>query len=359
MTRCFPRSLPGGRAGTLPREVKTGLISFRKYRKGSQEDHSGELVEALRVLLEGIKAQCTAVDQSGGRLPEDLERLADGVRRQSPTDILAAAGVVATTMEESGDRAARSMQARWREIQRAVAMSAHALAVAPAACEGHLKRLREMEQQLQEAAGLTDPADVQTRVAECLQELQNETRRQQEQLEQKLADIRTQRQRLERIGAQMHLGPAADRATGLEGRDAAEQALAEGIERRGNLRAAIFHVERVQLINARFGYATGDQVLLTFSHHLAGLLPPEDRLFRWTGPVFVVLMERTGSREQIQLELEKISSAKLEIAVQIGNGCVLIPVTSGSALFSLLDVGSVFELARNIDALVHEQSQRK
>jgi GGDEF domain-containing protein len=336
------------------------LISIRKYWQGPPQDHSGELVEAVRLLLEGIEAHSTAADQSScDHFQQDLRKLADSISRQSPSQILAAAGVVAKAMEESSDRAARYAQSRWQEMDKALAMSTHAVAVVSAACEDRGKNLREIDQLLEQASGATDSAGVAARLAECLRRLQDETRRQQEQFAQSLADLRPQLQRLEKLGAEMHLGPATDTVTGLEGRDAAGQALATAIERRGPLVGAAFLVERVQLINARFGYATGDQVLQSYSHHLAGLLEPGDRLFRWTGPVFVALMERTVPLEQIQTELDRISSANLEIAVQIGNGSVLIPVTSASALFPLAQMSSVFELARRIDAFIHEQAQRQ
>jgi GGDEF domain-containing protein len=113
-----------------------------------------------------------------------------------------------------------------------------------------------------------------------------------------------------------------------------------------------FVVDRVQLINARFGYAVGDQILVLLRDHLAKHLQAGDQLFRWTGPVFLALLDRPNLPDGVRAEVKRITSVKLETTVQIGTRSVLLPVASTSAIFSLFEIDSMPLLIEQIDAFV-------
>ncbi len=120
--------------------------------------------------------------------------------------------------------------------------------------------------------------------------------------------------------------------------------------------AVLFVVDRLHLFNARYGYATGDQILCKVHRHLGSCLSQEDRLFRWTGPAFMALLERIEGAK-VQEEVSRITSVKLEAAVQIGNGSVLLPIASTSLLLPLAQTTGLEELTQPIDAFIGERAR--
>ena len=122
--------------------------------------------------------------------------------------------------------------------------------------------------------------------------------------------------------------------------------------------AIIFSIDRVKLINARFGYATGDKVLLLVRNHLKQSLSAGDRLFRWTGPVYLVLVKRDAGQEQVMDEVRKITSLKLGTEVRIGNRSVLLPISATSIVFPVAKMHSHAECIRRIDEFIASPSCR-
>ncbi len=80
---------------------------------------------------------------------------------------------------------------------------------------------------------------------------------------------------------------AANPLTGLPSRVYAEVELARAQAQSKDCYLALFVVKRLALINAKFGYARGDQVLLKVVVHLAQFLPEFNKLFRWAPCAFL------------------------------------------------------------------------
>lgn len=56
---------------------------------------------------------------------------------------------------------------------------------------------------------------------------------------------------------------------------------------------AVLDIDRFKSVNDRFGHLIGDEVLLLFARLVTSAMRPGDRMFRFGGEEFVVLMERT------------------------------------------------------------------
>lgn len=116
-----------------------------------------------------------------------------------------------------------------------------------------------------------------------------------------------------------------DPATGLPGRDAAEAALA-GVpaEHREHSFLVMLHVQRMELVTARFGETFGGQVLFFCAQHIARLMHPEDQLFRWRGPAFVALLRRDVSLVEVRQEVLRACGSR--IMFESANNSVLLPI---------------------------------
>lgn len=83
----------------------------------------------------------------------------------------------------------------------------------------------------------------------------------------------------------------------------------------------------MNLINARFGEAVGDQVILFCSQHIAThLTGAHDVLFRWRGPGFVALLERGDSPLAVASEVRRVTSMPLSRFFMTPSRTVYLPI---------------------------------
>jgi GGDEF domain-containing protein len=127
-----------------------------------------------------------------------------------------------------------------------------------------------------------------------------------------------------------------DPCTGLPLRTDAEAAIQRAIENPAHYFAAVFYVHRMNLTNARFGEAIGNQVILFCSQHIASRLTRgEDALFRWMGPAFVALIERHESEGSVLSEVQRVASTPLSRFFETSSRTVYLPMKLSGESFSL------------------------
>lgn len=288
-----------------------------------------------------------------------IQQLREVFRQASGPGILHGAHRAVQAFEEYNKQAVRFLRAHTLELGRLLNAFGDTLAAISTASEASVLRLRDLEKQILKASSAEEVKTFGPRVAATLESLREQTLRQRERTEQSIAQLRRDLENGRPAGAlNPNAGARADSLSGLPHRAQAEQALDAAIQAGGHGFAVAFVVDRVHLINARFGYAVGDQILLLFSEHLSQHLNAGDQLFRWTGPVFLVLMDRPDLPDSVRTEVKRVTSKKLETTVQIGSRSVLLPVTSSAAIFSLLDADSAAGLVEKIDTFVAEHSRR-
>lgn len=102
--------------------------------------------------------------------------------------------------------------------------------------------------------------------------------------------------------------------------------------------AALFVVNRIALLNSRFGYAVGDQ-------ELRSRLTPADQIFRWSGPAFLALLNRPERIEKVRQHWRYVLPGKLERNFELSNRSVMLSISATWA---------VFTVAMPMDALVEQ-----
>jgi GGDEF domain-containing protein len=98
---------------------------------------------------------------------------------------------------------------------------------------------------------------------------------------------------------------------------------------------AVVVINRVQAVNARFGYSVGDQMLAVTAQHFRKNLSARDRLYRWHGPAFIVLLDRAERIDHVRAEFRHFADTKLEKTVEIGSRTVLIPISTNWSIFPI------------------------
>lgn len=261
-------------------------------------------------------------------------------------------------MEESAQEIVQQNPILTPELQRALSTAVQTTGGFCSAASHCERRLGEIEQQIEETSSIDGVRVLRFRLLESLQALRQETQHRYTQMSETLAQLREQLEIAQGTkAAALNVSPALDPLTGLETRESAEHAMAAAIEQGATAYAALFVVDRLHLCNARYGYATGDQILSRVHRHLGTCLSPEDRLFRWTGPAFIALIQRVDDAGEVQEEIDRITSLKLEAGVQIGNESVVLPIVCNPLLLALSQTAGLAELTQRMDAFIGAQTR--
>jgi diguanylate cyclase (GGDEF)-like protein len=312
-----------------------------------------ELVEAcfriIGLLVEGIGLHAVEVDAPDyDRFKQDVSDCGAKMTLEASTpDLLIQAGTVIRAMEDYNKNIGRTVRQRNTEMQTIISMLTQAMIAVSDAGDRTAGRLQEIEKQLVTASVIEDVRLVKLRLAECLEKIREEKRTQTEQSTKVIEDLK---KTIDQAPQWEPVSAGVDLTTGLPDRTAAETALNQCAAANEKAYAIIFIADRVQLINARFGYAAGDEVLKTIKAHIQKGLRPADRLYRWRGPSFLALLKRSDPADTVRTEMSRIATTRLEKTVEIGSKSVLLPIGVHSAIFAVSS--SVRLLAHKIDAFV-------
>jgi GGDEF domain-containing protein len=167
--------------------------------------------------------------------------------------------------------------------------------------------------------------------AQRQQSFVNELQRRIEELEK--AESRTGAEAARELVAQ---APTTDTLTGVPNGVAAREAVLNCQTSDRPPHVAVIHIQCLDVLNARFGQRIGDQIVLTCCQHLASSLCREtDRIFRWRGPAFVVLLDRDDSPAGVGREVSHACNSISSSFFGEPHRSILIPVKMASAMIPI------------------------
>ena len=184
-----------------------------------------------------------------------------------------------------------------------------------------IKRLQELQERIDQAAGIEDVRALRLELSDCLRSIRCECGG--ETGETKPAPK----------------SPGVDSLTGLRLRAGAEEAMKAACGGGAHAYASLFVMDRIQVINSRFGIEIGNQVLRFFVQHLSGMLTPNDSLYRWSPVSFLALLDRRESPDQVRREIVRTMTQRREQTLEIGHRSVVLPVSSNWVVFPLFEQG--------------------
>jgi diguanylate cyclase len=85
---------------------------------------------------------------------------------------------------------------------------------------------------------------------------------------------------------------------------------------------AIMDLDNFKSVNDVYGHAAGDKVLVIFAHHIAQGLRPYDRIFRYGGEEFLVVLPDTNLEEGFDI-LERLRQELGKLPLEVGAGVPL------------------------------------
>jgi diguanylate cyclase (GGDEF)-like protein len=249
----------------------------------------------------------------------------------------------------------RSLGSQIKELQSIVSLFTRSMLQVSKGTAGSATKLRHIERQIEKSSQTEDLRLLKTQLAESLEVICQEAVQQERRSEEIAGQLRDTMSRPEIAAVLSEAVADLDMVTGLPNFRAAEQALRSAVIARTSTYAVLFCVDRLEVINSRFGFAVGDQVLMVFGQHLAQRLAATDRLYRWRGPGFLALLDRAGPEISIRAEIARMISARLEQAIELSGRSVLLPIGASWVLTGVAD-STVEKLTKKLDAFSATQS---
>jgi GGDEF domain-containing protein/CRP-like cAMP-binding protein len=337
------------------------FVSLKRYLENRPEQVIGALCQMVRQLLHAIGQHSVRADAGDHeRFRQAITEMARQFETPPPAaEVPRLAGEAVSALGEYNARAQKCFRAQTSELQSIVEMMTKTMTAIASGAEHSISRLREIETHLQNATAVEDFQTAKIRMSECLNTLRFEIEHRRQESAVQVQELRSAIHRSERRASGADRPPGKrDPVTDLPDRPEAEAAVVEEAEGRRPFFVAVFVLERIELINMRFGHAAGDQVLVAYRQHLADHLESGDRMFRWTGPALVALLDRAEPIAAVRESVGRFASKRLAKSAVFGTRSVLLPVEAKWAVLSPADAHSPATLIRQLDAFVENAGVR-
>ncbi len=331
------------------------MISIKRYLSGGSRTEEA-LRRVVEVLLSALQMHAVEGDDEEAILfRSTLSSLAKRFSAAiTPEEMLVIAGALASSIKDYGERTTRFVRAHGAEYQQMVATLMQTIASVTQASDRTVTRLHDIEKQLERASVIEDVRALRHKLNQCLESIQEEIHEQERNDAAKELEQALQASHARLSESLTSSASTEDPVTGLPGRAAAEEALAEAGHKKNEHFAVAVVANRVQVINSRFGYSVGDRVLRHVSEAYRNALSADDLLFRWQGPSFLAILRRPSNIEEVRKEIARIASSRAEELVEIGNRTVLLPVSASWTVFPMS--ASTRLLVARLDQFVASQS---
>jgi GGDEF domain-containing protein len=324
------------------------MVSFKKYLSQEKEDVTSWLIRIVVLLLEATSLH--AIEHDPDELAEFRRQIGETIEKFEQTTVSRDTLIIA-------GEAVRSLQSYNQSVERFIRnLSAEKQAIISSMTETFIKlahtsevsgqNLRGIEKELAKASKLQDLRLLKGKMQDCLETISQEAARQEE-----LA------RELKTPGNNSLI--THDQVTGLPTWQHAEARIKEMIDTRKAGYVLVLVVKNLDNVNRRVGYAVGDQILTLIGQSVGRCLSGADQLFRWRGPCFIAVLERSTKHAQVLAEAAKIGSISLEKEVEAQGRSLFFKTALAWTLIRFHDTSQTGEISKQIDAFAAEPDGAK
>lgn len=311
------------------------MISLKSYLfRETGEEAESAYRRMIGLFLQGIALHAVEGDRVDyERFRADLEKSERSLTPEVPiSEVFLIVGGALRALEDYNRRTGRFVRRQSMELQNIVSMLTETVISIGAHSEHSVSRLQDIEKSLERASELEDIQILKHRLGECLEAVREEAKRQKIEGQKTIDVLQEQLDTSRECSNSLHLRDI-DPATGLPGRQEAQRALEGAVATPAGKYLLIAVVNRVQAVNARFGYSIGDRILGAFAERFVKGLSARDQAFRWQGPSIIAVLERAERIERVRAEIRQFADTKLDKTVEVGSRTVLIPISASWSLF--------------------------
>jgi len=285
------------------------MISLKKYLDsdlaGSTEDFVPDEGDSLPAVIAAFRSallemgNCTldACPALGAELKWSLGRLGESLSvEMSRTAVETTEKRVQEQLQDWGRRTARHYRRKTAEVKELLIVMAHTAESVGERDQRCAGQISEVTARLKGIASLEDLTEMRASIEKSAAELKTSVERMTAEGKAAVAQLR-----LEVSSYQARLEEAEEIAsrdglTGLRSRVWMESQIVHRIDAGVPLCVAIVDIDEFKKVNDDFGHLTGDELLKQFAKELTSACRSTDRIGRWGGDEFIILLE-CGMRE--------------------------------------------------------------
>ncbi len=314
----------------------------------------GDYVRSLQTVLAGISRYTVdGRDDELALFRETLLRLSSEVKEQSNTpEVEKTVGIALEHLRDYNDRANRFNSDHLGELKSVMRTMTETITFLSESRTRSVHQLQYVEREMEQAAQMDDIKQLRARLITCLDVVREETVRLQTETQVAPGVASMQITRSTKPVEFPNRFGSMDGVTGLPTRKVAEQSIIDALEAGQESAVALFVVNRMPGINARYGREIGDEVMLRVSNHFAQHLSSTTSLYRWSGPALLALAEVNDDFEDLKRSWIKTASTKHELSLDSEERSVFVMVDTSVNFYPLQAGASVQELFRMLDHAV-------
>lgn len=320
------------------------------------EQREMERQELLSLYVTALNLPAKHAPNTPGRetFVAEVERLCDGVTRDSSSEALQRS---LTEFERYlGEYCASlegSMKQRFsggaEQIREVLALLKEAAGTLESSNEQIDADVREFTHQLEETLDFEDLTTIREHLSDHVRRMKKWAETLSEASSVQLIALEKQLRTYELRLKEVESNAVTDALTGLWNRREAERRLQESVDRGAAFSLIVVDLNKFKSINDRYGHRCGDRVLRYVADRLLRLVRSQDRVCRWGGDEFIVLMDlepSSGERRSAELAEQmrglaslEFDGQKLQLAVSAAVGWAAYePGDTAASLFQRADL---------------------
>jgi GGDEF domain-containing protein len=219
-------------------------------------------------------------------------------------------------------------------------------------------RISALAKQVDTSNSSGDLKLVKVRLSQCLRLTQHEVLQQRQQISDLISGT-IGRIRAFQEGTTSPTAPdkslfVADPLTGLPGRAYAEAELVRTHGQFPDCNASLFVVKRLHLIQTKFGFSRGEQVLLNTVQQVAQTIPDFNNLYRWTPASFLAITSPAITYQDVRKKAQLLELLRITQTLEWEGHTALVPVNLGCRAYALKEYDSSDSLLQELDAFASE-----
>jgi GGDEF domain-containing protein len=312
------------------------VISIRKYLLADRQAE-GQLLQLVQLLIEGVERHAVeGAPEDSARLRESTQAVLAAIESGAAPDELLSLGTAAMqALARNNAQALEYMRRPVAELQAKVKVLTAAVTAISSTSGENIRHLQQIKAKVLSSMDVRDIRTLRTQVSECLDGVLTAAERQR-------SEIESAAQQLKRVASPPTVAagegavPALDPATGLPARAQAEEVIAQLCQEEGSAFVVVMAINRLEALTRSFGDQVGDAVLHRFAAFVQRQLQEEDRLFRWSGPTLVALLNRKGTLDTVRRSVDSLLATKIEHIVATATGEMKLPISSRWTVLPLM-----------------------
>jgi GGDEF domain-containing protein len=330
------------------------MVSLKRFLYASEQEAA--LAKVVTLLLEKIGAGAVEGDRAAyDAFRAEMEHIgARASHDATPESLFVTAGSAVQAMENYNRQISTFLRKQGGELQSIVSMLFETVIKLGGENMRSAQRLLEIGDKFERVRAIEDIQTLKSSLGECLHTFREEAQRQKAESEETIQSLQKAVERHEPAGSGGF--EDLDPATRLPRQAAGLQAMQEAIQAGKRRYVVAMVVNRMQSVNARFGFHVGDRILRAFKENVEKQLSRADQLFRWEGPAIVVLLDRTDPIEQVRAQIRRILDGRLEEHFDVEGRAVMIPISAAWSAFHLMP--PLANAIKQIQAFIASQGSR-